>query len=261
LIDEHLQCRIIAASDRLTFGLPMPSPTPDPRSPTPDSRPLTPSSSRFPDPRGAGPEGLVYIGGSLEPDWLLDAYRHGIFPWPLIPGVSRVQWWSPDPRAIFEFDKFHASRRLLRTCRSGRFEITSDQDFAGVLKGCATAQKRRYATWLNRDMMAAYQRLFKLGHAHSVEVRHEGQLVGGTYGVAIGGLYAGESMFYHQRDASKVALVHLVQHLRERNFQLFDIQQLTAHSRSLGAIEIPRREYLRRLAAALGHSPEKWLPF
>ncbi len=221
----------------------------------------TPAQSRFPDPALADPEGLVYIGGTLEPDWLLDAYQHGIFPWPLIPGVSRAQWWSPDPRAIFEFERFHVSRRLLRTCRSGRFEVTSDRDFAGVLRGCATAQSRRYSTWLTRDMMAAYQRLFDLGHAHSVEVWQAGQLVGGTYGVAIAGLYAGESMFYRQRDASKVALVHLVRHLRERGYQLFDIQQLTAHSRSLGAIAIPRREYLRRLAAALAHSPEKWLPF
>ena len=142
--------------------------------------------------------------------------------------------------------------------RAGPFEVTIDRGFSAVIRGCAD---RAEGTWITRDMIAAYERLHLLGHAHSVEVRHEGQLVGGTYGVAIGGLYAGESMFYHQRDASKVALVHLVQHLRERNFQLFDIQQLTAHSRSLGAIEIPRREYLRRLAAALGHSPEKWLPF
>jgi leucyl/phenylalanyl-tRNA--protein transferase len=212
---------------------------------------LLPEPSRFPEPAAADPEGLVYIGGTLEPDWLLDAYCHGIFPWPLIPGVSRVQWWSPDPRAIFEFERFHVSRRLLRTCRTGRFEITSDRDFAGVMRGCATAQSRRYATWLTRDMMVAYQKLFELGHAHSVEVWNEGELVGGTYGVAIAGLYAGESTFYLQRDASKVALVHLVGHLCERGYQLFDIQQLTPHSRSLGAIAIPRREYLRRLAAAL----------
>jgi leucyl/phenylalanyl-tRNA---protein transferase len=104
----------------------------------------------------------VLVGGSLDPDWLLDAYRHGIFPWPLISGLSRMQWWSPDPRAIFDLDKFHASRRLLRTCRSGRFEITSDRGFAGVLRGCATAQSRRNQTWLTREMMAAYQRLVRL---------------------------------------------------------------------------------------------------
>ncbi len=232
----------------------MPSPTPDPRSPTP-------GVSRFPDPADADPEGLVLIGGSLAPDWLLDAYRHGIFPWPLLPGVSRMQWWSPDPRAIFELAEFHASRRLLRTCRSGRFEVTTDRDFAGVLRGCASAQSRRYHTWLTREMISAYQRLFDLGYAHSVEVWRDGQLVGGTYGVTIGGLYAGESMFYRERDASKFALVRLVRHLSERGYQLFDIQQLTAHSQSLGAIEIPRREYLGRLAAALDHSTEKWLPF
>lgn len=192
----------------------------------------------------------MYVGGMLEPDWLLDAYRHGIFPWPIIPRLRKMQWWSPDPRAIFELDRFHVSRRLERTCRSGRFTVTSDRDFGGVMRGCASAQSRRWNTWLSGPMIAAYQRLFELGLAHSVEVWHEGRLAGGTYGVTIGGLYAGESMFYQVRDASKVALVHLVRHLRERGYQLFDIQQLTPHTQSLGAIEIPRGEYLRRLAGA-----------
>ncbi len=208
-------------------------------------------SSRFPNPERADSHGLVYLGGTLEPDWLLDAYRHGIFPWPLIPGIRQVQWWSPDPRAIFELNQFHVSRRLARTCRAGKFAVTSDRDFAGVMRGCATAQHRRYSTWLTPDMMAAYQRLFELGHAHSIEVWHEGQLAGGTYGVAIGGLFAGESMFYRIRDASKVALVHLVDHLRGRGYSLFDIQQLTEHTESLGAIEIERRDYLRRLHRAV----------
>ncbi|HEV2971969.1 MAG TPA: leucyl/phenylalanyl-tRNA--protein transferase [Pirellulales bacterium] len=207
--------------------------------------------TRFPAADSADPEGLVFIGGALSPDWLLDAYRSGIFPWPIVPRVSRMQWWSPDPRAIFELDRFHVSRRLERTCSSGQFAVTSDRDFAGVLVGCATAQSRRWSTWLSGDMMAAYQRLFELGHAHSVEVWSDGQLAGGTYGVTIGGLYAGESMFYRVRDASKVALVQLVRHLRDRGYRLFDIQQLTAHTQSLGAIEISRREYLGRLAEAL----------
>jgi leucyl/phenylalanyl-tRNA---protein transferase len=209
------------------------------------------ASSLFPNPDSADSGGLVYVGGALEPDWLLDAYRRGIFPWPIIPRLRKMQWWSPDPRAIFELDRFHVSRRLERTCRSGQFTVTSDRDFAGVMRGCASAQSRRWNTWLTGEMMAAYERLFELGHAHSVEVWHEDRLAGGTYGVTIGGLYAGESMFYHARDASKVALVHLVRHLRERGYQLFDIQQLTPHTQSLGAIEIPRRDYLRRLADAV----------
>jgi leucyl/phenylalanyl-tRNA--protein transferase len=207
--------------------------------------------SHFPPAELAEPVGLVMIGGTLAPEWLLDAYRHGIFPWPIIRGCREVQWWSPDPRAIFELDGFHVSRRLARTCRSGRFEITSDRDFAGVVAGCATASGRARRTWLTAPMIAAYRRLFDLGHAHSVEVWREGRLVGGTYGVAIGGLFAGESMFHLERDASKVALAHLVAHLRQRGYRLFDIQELSPHTASLGATEIPRREYLRRLAEAI----------
>jgi leucyl/phenylalanyl-tRNA--protein transferase len=207
--------------------------------------------SRFPSPSLAEPIGLVMIGGTLSPEWLLDAYRNGIFPWPIISGCREVQWWSPDPRAIFELDGFHVSRRLERTCRSGRFEITSDSDFAGVITGCATANGRTRRTWLTTPMIAAYRRLFDLGHAHSVEVWREGKLVGGTYGVAIGGLFAGESMFHLERDASKVALAYLVPHLRQRGYRLFDIQELSPHTASLGATEIPRREYLHRLADAV----------
>ena len=137
------------------------------------------------------------------------------------------------------------------TCRSGRFEVTSDRDFAGVISGCATAGGRTRRTWLTAPMIAAYRRLFDLGHAHSVEVWREGKLVGGTYGVAIGGLFAGESMFHVERDASKVALAYLVPHLRQRGYRLFDIQELSPHTASLGAIEIPRTDYLDRLANAV----------
>ncbi len=212
--------------------------------------------SRFPPADSADPGGLVFLGGQLSPDWLLDAYREGIFPWPIVPRFSRMQWWSPDPRAIFEFDRFHISRRLERTCRSGKFTVTSDRDFAGVIRACGTAQDRRWNTWITPDLAAAYCRLADLGHTHSVEVWHDGRLAGGVYGIAIGGLFAGESMFHHERDASKVALVYLVRHLRERGYRLFDIQQLTDHTRSLGAIEIPRREYLRRLREALVYNSE-----
>lgn len=210
-----------------------------------------PPSRFFPPADRANRRGLVLIGGELSPEWLLDAYRHGIFPWPLIDDCPEAQWWSPDPRAIFELDGFHTSRRLAATLRSGKFHVTSDCDFAGVIHGCATAGDRVEKTWLSPEMISAYQRLHELGHAHSVEVWQADQLAGGVYGVAIGGLFAGESMFYRLRDASKVALAHLVRHLHERGYALFDIQQLTEHSASLGAIEIPRDEYLRRLVTAI----------
>jgi leucyl/phenylalanyl-tRNA--protein transferase len=212
---------------------------------------VLPKSKYFPPAELAEPEGVVLFGGRLSPDWLLDAYAHGIFPWPIFDGTDIVVWWSPDPRAIFELDQFRISRRLMRTCRSGRFEVSCDRDFAGVIAGCATAGDRRQNTWLTPKMIEAYQRLHELGHAHSIEVWHDGQLTGGTYGVTLGGLYAGESMFHRTSDASKVALVHLVFHLRARGFTLFDIQQCTAHTARLGASEISRAEYLRRLAAAV----------
>jgi leucyl/phenylalanyl-tRNA--protein transferase len=208
-------------------------------------------SKFFPPAEMAEPEGVVLFGGRLSPEFLLDAYAHGIFPWPIFHDTDIVVWWSPDPRAVFEFRRFRITRRLWRTCHSDRFQVTCDRDFAGVIEGCATASGRRRNTWLTPDMIAAYRRLHELGHAHSIEVWHEGKLAGGTYGLAIGGLYAGESMFHYQRDASKVALVYLVHHLQARGYRLFDIQQLTEHTASLGAVEIARGEYLDRLASAL----------
>ena len=199
----------------------------------------------------AEPEGVVLFGGKLTVEWLLDAYAHGIFPWPIFDGTDLVVWWSPDPRAVIELDRFRAPRRLQRTCRGGRFQVTCDRDFAGVIQGCATAGDRTHHTWLTPAMIAAYQKLHDEGHAHSVEAWQDGELAGGVYGVAIRGLFAGESMFHRARDASKVALVFLVEHLRSRGYELFDIQQLTSHTASFGAIEIPRKEYLARLGRAL----------
>ena len=213
--------------------------------------PLLPPSRFFPPAEEVDPEGLVGFGGRLTPEWLLDAYQHGIFPWPTGDPDVPIPWWSPDPRAIIELDRFHVPRRLARTIRSGRFELSCDRDFAGVIRGCATAADRAGGTWLTAQMIRAYIRLFRLGHAHSVEVWQDGRLAGGTYGVAIAGLFAAESKFYRVRDASKVALVHLVQRLRARGYALLDIQQLTPHTAQFGAIEIPRREYLTRLAKAL----------
>ena len=209
------------------------------------------SSEFFPPADGADHDGLLALGGSLEPEWLLDAYRHGIFPWPMMDDPAPIPWWSPDPRAIIELDSFHVSRRLRRTCRKGHFSVTRDKAFAAVINRCASTGDRKSQTWITPRMIDAYCRLHQLGHAHSVEVWHRGELAGGTYGLGVGGLFAGESKFHTVRDASKVALVHLVEHLRDRGYQLFDIQQLTPHTARLGAIEIPRREYLSRLADAL----------
>jgi leucyl/phenylalanyl-tRNA--protein transferase len=218
--------------------------------PTPDAELGVSDPRFFPPPTATTSEGLLCIGGRLSPDWLLDAYRHGIFPWPMWDDEPLV-WWSPDPRAIVDLDAFHISRRLARTIRSGKFTATIDRDFAGVIRGCATAAGRARNTWLNKALIRAYREMHALGHAHSVEVWQDGQLAGGTYGIAIGGLFAAESMFYRVRDASKVALAYLVAHLRGRGYRLLDIQQWTPHTGSLGAIEIPRHEYLRRLAAAV----------
>jgi leucyl/phenylalanyl-tRNA--protein transferase len=204
----------------------------------------------FPSPLVSTPDGLVCIGGRLKPEWLLDAYRHGIFPWPIWDDEP-MAWWSLDPRAIVEFDSFHVSRRLMRTLHSGKFTATCNQDFAGVIELCATAGDRAGNTWLTRPMMDAYTKLHRLGHAHSVEIWCQDQLVGGTYGVAIGGLFAAESMFFLKRDASKIAVAHLVAHLIDRGYKLLDIQQWTPHTGRMGAVTIPRTEYLRRLADAV----------
>lgn len=203
----------------------------------------------FPPAESAGPEGLLAIGGRLTPDWLIFAYRHGIFPWPIDDDI--LAWWSPDPRAVLRFEDFHVARRLARTIRSGRFRATLNGDFPAVLHGCATAQSRWQATWLTRPMKYAYLRLYQLGYAHSVEVWEDDELAGGMYGVALGGMFAAESMFYYRRDASKVALYALMQHLHYRGFVLVDIQLRTAHTARLGASEISRRSYLRRLEAAV----------
>ena len=202
-------------------------------------------------PAHAGRDGLVGVGGDLKPATLARAYREGVFPW-FNPG-DPILWWSPDPRAIFELDGVHVSKSLARTIKSGKFRVTRDAAFREVVLGCATG--RDEGTWITRRMVDAYADLHAAGHAHSVEVwLPDGDrlaLVGGIYGVTVGGLFAGESMFHRVSDASKVALVALTAHLRERRFTLFDTQMVTAHTTTMGAVEIPRAEYLTRLAAAV----------
>ena len=196
-------------------------------------------------PEYADEQGLVAVGGNLRPQTLVRAYRNGIFPW--YNEGDPILWWSPDPRAIFEFDHFYLSRRLVRTIRAGKFRLTINQAFDDVMRGCADHEH----TWITADMFAAYTRLHQLGHAHSIEAWQGDKLAGGVYGVALGGLFAGESMFYRVTDASKVALAYLLEYLQIRGFVLFDTQVLTEHTARMGAIEIPRSEYLERLQKAL----------
>ncbi|MDR2754979.1 MAG: leucyl/phenylalanyl-tRNA--protein transferase [Planctomycetaceae bacterium] len=205
--------------------------------------------------------GLVCIGGVLSISWLIDAYSHGIFPWPINDpdsGEMILAWFSPNPRAIFEYERFHIPSRLERLYYSGRFQIRYDSDFEGVIRGCSSAQDRENATWITPQIINAYINLYKLGFAHSVEAWFEGRLVGGVYGVALGGLFAAESMFYIEPNASKVALVALIRHLQEVGFTLIDIQEITPNTQRFGAIEIQRDSYLHRLHNALQLSNVKW---
>ncbi|MEY2429239.1 MAG: leucyl/phenylalanyl-tRNA---protein transferase [Verrucomicrobiota bacterium] len=187
------------------------------------------------------------IGGDLSVARLLLAYGSGIFPWTDDP----ITWWSPDPRAIFEWDRFHVSQSLARTLRKGAFRATTDRAFRQVIEGCAAPAAGRRETWISSEFLDAYTQLHKAGHAHSVECWQGESLVGGIYGVAIGGFFAGESMFHRVNDASKVALFHLIEHLRQRGFVLFDIQVLTPITAKLGGTAIPRDEYLKRLATTV----------
>jgi leucyl/phenylalanyl-tRNA---protein transferase len=205
----------------------------------------------FPDPRQAlhGPnyDGLVAWGGDLSVPRLLLAYRSGIFPWTDHP----VTWWSPDPRAIIEIGGLHVSRSFARTLRRSGFTITVDRAFRSVVEGCATRSRGRERTWISPTFVDAYLELHHAGHAHSVECWLQGALVGGIYGVAIGGFFAGESMFHRVTDASKVALHELMQRLQRFGFTLFDIQLPTPVTRLLGACTISRETYLERLAEAV----------
>lgn len=187
------------------------------------------------------------MGGDLSVERLLAAYRSGIFPWSAAP----ITWWSPEPRAIFEFGGLHVSRSLRKTLRRGFFRITLNQCFGQVIRACATVPRHGDDTWISPAIVEAYERLHRAGWAHSLEVWKGEQLAGGIYGVAIGGFFAGESMFHHVSDASKVAVVRLLEHLQSRGYTLFDTQMLTETTRNLGATEIPRRAYLERLAAAI----------
>jgi leucyl/phenylalanyl-tRNA--protein transferase len=188
----------------------------------------------------------------IAPDLLLQGYRLGVFP--MAVEGDQIEWFSPDPRAILPLDAFHVPHALRRLLRKKLFEITIDRAFAEVIAGCA----KREDTWINREIIESYTLLHKLGHAHSVEAWKQGELAGGLYGVAVGAAFFGESMFHRVTDASKVALVALVEHLRARKFALLDTQWLTPHLKQFGGIEISRSQYLRLLRRAVD-LPRKFL--
>lgn len=200
----------------------------------------------LPDPERADAHGLVAVGADLEPGTLVAAYRSGLFPMPY--GRRRLGWWSPDPRGVLPLDALVVSRSLRRSVR--RFDVRFDTEFTAVMMACA--DPHRPHGWITSDFIAAYQRLHELGFAHSVECFDEnGILVGGLYGVRVGALFAGESMFHRETDASKVALVHLVNAMREHGLWLLDTQWSTPHLASLGVVDIARSAYLRLLRQAV----------
>jgi leucyl/phenylalanyl-tRNA--protein transferase len=210
----------------------------------------------------ADADGFVGVGGDLSPRTLLRAYSEGVFPW--FNEGDPILWWSPHPRAVIEladastrtgspgYGGLHVSHRLARTMRSGKFRVTVNQCFETVMRSCG--ENRDGGTWVTSDMLAAYTEMHRLGHAHSVEPWLGEELAGGVYGIVVGSLFAAESMFYRVSDGSKAALAALVSRLRERGFTLLDVQMKTAHTTRMGATNISRKEYLRRLREAVALS-------
>lgn len=219
-----------------------------------------PRDLRFPAVEHATPEGLLAIGGDLQTERLLEAYRHGIFPW--YNEGQPILWWSPDPRTVLFPERLHVSRSLKRSLRPGRFLVTFDRSFDRVVRHCAgpRPQHPEGGTWITPAMIEAYVALHEEGYAHSVETWQGDQLVGGLYGVAIGTAFFAESMFTKVDDASKVALVSLARQLRAWSFRIIDCQQSSPHVLRLGAEDIPRREYIEHLSKAVTQPgrPGRW---
>ena len=205
----------------------------------------------FPPVERASPEGLLAVGGDLRPERLLEAYRHGIFPWYNVG--QPILWWSPDPRAVLLPSKLHVSRSLQRTIRHSPFPMTLDTCFRAVMEGCA-GPRPQYpdgGTWITPAMIEAYTRLYELGYAHSVEAWQAGRLVGGLYGIALGGAFFAESMFTSVDNASKAALIALVRQLKAWDFRIIDCQQSSPHIMRFGAENIPRHDFISRLSEAV----------
>jgi len=213
----------------------------------------------FPPPDYADPSGLLAVGGDLTCERLLEAYRLGIFPW--YSDDQPILWWSPDPRLVLRLDEFNVSRSLRKTLKKGVFKVTFDRAFEEVIRGCASAPRQgQRGTWITKEMQEAYIELHGLGFAHSVETWWGDDLAGGLYGISLGKAFFGESMFHRRTDASKVALAVLVEKLQAWNFHFIDAQMTTEHLLRLGAAEMPRRIFLKRLQSALRHPTKrgKW---
>lgn len=221
---------------------------------------LSRDSLTFPSPEGAlrEPNGLLALGGDLSPARLLMAYQRGIFPW--FSPDDPILWWSPDPRAVLIPDRFHLSRSMKRFHHRTPYRITLNYAFEQAIVGCAN--DRNEGTWITSGIVDAYQRLHELGYAHSIEVWNDNKLVGGMYGVIQGALFCGESMFSRAENASKTALLVFCQHFLRHGGKLIDCQVLNTHTASLGAVEIPRRDYLHYLAELRTQrlTPHCWLP-
>jgi len=202
----------------------------------------------------AVPNGLLAVGGDLSADRLLGAYRRGIFPW--YEQGQPILWWSPEPRAVIYPESLRISRSLKKTLRKGRFQVTCDRDFSNVITACAAPRQNQPGTWLNPEMIAAYSLLHDHGYAHSVECWVDGELVGGLYGVALGQVFFGESMFSRVADASKVALVALTRNLRSWGYRLIDGQVHSPHLASMGARLIARREFMTQIESWCNQDPQ-----
>jgi leucyl/phenylalanyl-tRNA---protein transferase len=212
---------------------------------------LDPELLVFPPPELARADGLLAVGGDLSPERLLLAYQMGIFPW--YGPDEPILWWAPDPRLVLLPAEFHVSRRLRRTLRQGRFTFSLNRDFAAVIRACAEVPRRgQEGSWLGEEMITAYCRLHEMGYAHSVECRREGELVGGIYGVALGKVFFGESMFSREANASKAALAHLVELMRLSGGTMIDCQVSSDHLLRLGARLIPGRVFYQRLVLDIG---------
>ena len=216
---------------------------------------LDPETLEFPNPAHAlrDPDGLLAVGGDLSPERILSAYRSGIFPW-FNPG-DPILWWSPNPRTVVFPTQLHLSKSLRKTLRKGQYSVTFDHCFSEVMRACAAPRDYADGTWISDDIIAGYSALHERGFAHSVEVWQDDLLVGGLYGIALGRVFFGESMFSRADNASKVGFAHLVRQLRAWDFQLIDCQVANEHLFSLGAIEIPREEF-QQLLVNFAHEPK-----